>query len=75
VKLHPLLGPFADLDREIAAGRARMLRQNPRTLSEVLADASAAMDAQDEAEAYARDPVGWLRANRPRRRLRDRLFG
>jgi hypothetical protein len=32
------------------------------------------MDEQDQAEEYARDPVAWLRARRPRNRLWDRLF-
>lgn len=74
MELHPLPGPFAELGREIAAGNIRMLHQQPRTVSEILRDASAAMDEQDQAEEYARDPVAWLRAHRPRNRLWDRLF-
>jgi hypothetical protein len=74
MELHPLPGPWADLDRVIAAGNVRLLQQQPRTVGEILRDASAAMDVADEAEEYARDPVSWLRAHRPRRRLIDILL-
>jgi hypothetical protein len=76
LELHPfpLPDPFADLDGKVAEGRARMLRRGPRTLAAVLAEAAAAMDDEDAAEEYAKDPVTWLRAHRPRN-LWQKLFG
>jgi hypothetical protein len=47
---------------------------NLSTISEVLERARLAMDAEDAAEEYARDPVAYARARRPRR-LIDRLRG
>jgi hypothetical protein len=59
----------------VDTGWARRISQGPRTVEEVLRAASAAMDAQDEAEAYARDPIRYVAAQRRRRTLWGRLFG
>jgi hypothetical protein len=77
VELYPLPGALTGpgLGRAVAEGRARVLRRGPRTLGEVLAEAAAAMDDEDQAEEYAKDPVTWLRAHRPPRNLWERLFG
>jgi hypothetical protein len=53
----------------------RALTRGPRTVSEVLTEALTRMEAEDRAEAYLRDPVTWLRAERARRSLFWRLFG
>jgi len=76
VELHPLdLPDLPDLPRPgpVDAGWARSFRQ-PRTVAEILAGASAAMDAEDAELERQRDPVAWARAHRPRR-LIDRLLG
>jgi hypothetical protein len=44
-------------------------------VSEVLGAALEQMNAEDEAEAYRRDPITWLRAERRRHSLFWRLFG
>jgi hypothetical protein len=75
VELYPLPGALAELGRAVAEGQARMLRRGPRTLAEILTAAAEAMDDEDQAEEYARDPVTWLRAHRPPRNLWERLFG
>jgi len=53
----------------------RALTRGPRTVSEVLTEALTRMEAEDRAEAYLRDPVTWLRAERARRSLFWWLFG
>lgn len=63
----PRPGPVDD-------GWARRIRQGPRTVEQILADASRAMDEQDRREAMAADPIAWAWAHRPRR-LIDRLLG
>lgn len=77
MELHPL-DPL-ELREAAARGNARAivhreLHRQPRTVAEVLADASRAMDEQDAREARERDPVAWARAHRPWR-LIDRLLG
>jgi hypothetical protein len=57
----------------VDSGWCRAVSHGPKTLQEILRAASAAMDAQDEAEAYRRDPVAYFRARRGRRLL-DRLL-
>jgi len=63
------------LHREADRGWVRALAAGPKTIQQVLAGASAAMDEQDRAEAYARDPIAYMRAERARRTLWGRLFG
>jgi hypothetical protein len=74
VDLYPLQLPDVPQPDPVDTGWARRIRQGPRTIEEVLHAASARMDAEDEAEAYWRDPVAWVRAHRPRR-LWDVLLG
>ena len=50
------------------------LHRGPRTIGEVLAAASAAMDAEDERLERERDPVAWLHTRRRRRNLLGRLL-
>lgn len=73
MELHELRPP--DLSRLASAGEVRRLSRGPRTISEVLTAARTAMEAEDEAERRAADPVTWLRAERRRRSLFWRLFG
>lgn len=69
----PLIPP--DLARLAARGEARaIVRGEPMSVEEILGRASAAMDEQDRAEEYRRDPIAFLTAHRPRRRLIDRLL-
>ena len=72
---YPLIDPLG-LARPDPAERgwAHAIHRGPRTVAEVLAAASAAMDAEDEAAGRARDPIAWARARRPRSRLIDRLL-
>jgi hypothetical protein len=66
----------AEMQRNpVDSGWARGISRGPRTVGEVLAAASAAMDEQDERERQAADPVLWLRAERRKHRLWDRLLG
>jgi hypothetical protein len=44
-------------------------------VSEVLTEALERMNAEDEAEAYRRDPITYIRAQRARGTLWGRLFG
>jgi hypothetical protein len=53
----------------------RVQFRSPRTVAEVLAAASEAMDEQDRRQAMRDDPVAWASAHEPRNRLWDRLFG
>lgn len=56
-------------------GWARSIRHGPSTIPEVLARGLVErMTAEDEAEAYRADPLTYVRARRPRRRLIDRLL-
>ncbi len=64
-----------ELGQAVAHGQIRHLHRGPKTIAEVLAEASAAMDAQDEAERREADPVTWLRAERRKRSLFWWLFG
>jgi hypothetical protein len=75
VELHPLDPLGLQQQDPVAPGWSRALSRGPRTVSEVLAEALARMEAEDQAEAYRRDPVTWLRAERARRSLFWRLFG
>lgn len=59
----------------VDAGWARSLTRGPRTVSEVLGEALQRMNAEDEAEAYAADPIAYIRAGRARTTLWGRLFG
>jgi len=72
VELYPLELP--DLPKAVERGEAARLYRRERTPAEILADASRAMDQEDEAERYRADPVAYITAHRPRR-LIDRLFG
>ena len=74
MELHPL-DPMGLHQDPVSAGWSRALTRGPRTVSEVLAEALTRMEAEDRAEAYRRDPVTWLRAERARRSLFWRLFG
>ena len=58
----------------VDAGWARRISHGPRTVAEVLADASRMMDAEDAELERMRDPVAWLRAQRPRSNLLGRLL-
>jgi hypothetical protein len=58
----------------VNSGWSRVLYRGPRTLSEVLRDASAAMDAEDARQAMAADPFAFVIAQR-RRNLLGRLLG
>jgi hypothetical protein len=72
--LYPLPAEQA-LHRDPAAtGWARVVTRGPLTVAEVLSRAKAQMDAEDEAERQAADPLHYIRAHRPRR-LIDRLLG
>jgi hypothetical protein len=78
MELHPLPRPLpgaSDAGAALHAGMvSRVLRGEGRSVAEVLAAASNAMDAEDEAERYAADPVAYVRAHRPRRTLLQRLL-
>jgi hypothetical protein len=64
-----------DLRRLAEEGDARaIVRRRGRTLEEVLQAARDEMTAEDQAEEYRRDPVGYVRAHRPRRNLWQRLM-
>jgi hypothetical protein len=67
--MYPLVPPDA-----VARGNVRAVSRGPSTVSEVLTRASAAMDAEDAAEAYARDPIRYIGVHRSRARLIDRLL-
>jgi hypothetical protein len=58
----------------VPAGWAQAIHRGPRTVAEVLAAASQAMDAQDEAERAAADPITYTRVQRARRTLWGRLM-
>lgn len=75
MELHPLDPLGLHQQDPVSAGWSRALTRGPRTVSEVLAEALQRMDAEDEAEAYRRDPITWLRAERRRHSLFWRLFG
>ena len=72
--LHPLFVDRPPAPGPVDTGWARVIRHGPMTVEQVLDRARAEMDAQDEAEAYRRDPIAYIRARRPRR-LIDRLLG
>ncbi len=72
MELHEL--PLPDLPKAVQRGEMVRLYRGERTPAEILADASRAMDQEDEAERYRADPVAYITAHRPRR-LIDRLFG
>ena len=77
MELHPLPGWPPDLGRLAAYGEAARIARHgePRTVAEVLAAASEAMDREDAELERARDPVAWLRAERRKHSLFWRLFG
>jgi len=71
VELHPLL---PDLPVLQARGQARAVSRGPRTVAEILEDGRKAMELEDAyCDWLAGRPVRQLR--RPRRKLRDWLFG
>jgi hypothetical protein len=74
MELHRLPVDAAMQRDPVDSGWARAIYRGPRTIGQVLAAAAAEMDAEDERLEQARDPVGWVRAHRPRR-LIDRLLG
>jgi hypothetical protein len=57
------------------SGWAQALYRGPRTLSEVLRDASAAMDEEDRRQAMAADPLVYARPRGCRAPLWRRLLG
>lgn len=57
----------------VDAGWSRAIQHGPMTIREVLDRGRAEMNAEDERERQAADPVAWLRAHP--RRLIDRLLG
>jgi hypothetical protein len=60
-----------DLARLADEGNARLVtRRRPSTIAEVLERGRDAMAAEE----YAKDPVAYVRAHRPRRTLLDRLL-
>lgn len=59
----------------VGQGWARIISNEPRTVSEVLDDARRSMDAEDEAERQAADPLAWLRASRRKNLLTRLLHG
>jgi hypothetical protein len=58
----------------VDAGHVRAIVRGPSTVGEVLERARLAMDAQDEAERAAADPIAYARAQRARRTLWGRLL-
>jgi hypothetical protein len=74
MELYPLQTGLPDLAQLAARGEVSRLYREPRTVAEVLAGALAAMEAQDEAEAYRADPIAYVRAERARRTLWGRLM-
>jgi hypothetical protein len=75
VELHPLDPLGLHRPDPVSAGWSRALPRGPRTVSEVLTEALERMNAEDEAEAYRRDPITYIRAQRARGTLWGRLFG
>jgi hypothetical protein len=73
MELHPLPGSLQP--SKVDQGWSRVIRHGRRTVAEVLADARAEMELQDEAEAYRADPIGYVRAWERRRTLFGRWFG
>jgi hypothetical protein len=73
--LYPLPADQAMRQDPVETGWTRVIRHGPMTVEQVLERGRAAMEAEDEREAREADPVAWLRAERRRRRLWDRLFG
>jgi len=71
----PLVGRYglAEPD-QVDTGWMRAARRGPSTVGEVLARGVAAMEAEDQAEAYSRDPVAYVAAQR-RPTLLRRLLG
>jgi hypothetical protein len=66
--------PLHEPGRQVDDGWARAIRHGPSTVAEVLERASSRMDEEDRAEEYARDPLAYIGAHRPRTRLIDRLL-
>jgi len=75
VELHRLPADAAMQADPVSAGWSRALTLGPRTIPEVLAEALARMEAEDEAERYRADPIAYIRAQRVRTTLWGRLFG
>jgi hypothetical protein len=73
VELYPLRTGLPGLAELAARGEVSRLWREPRTVAEILAAASEAMDREDEAEWAAADPIAWIRAQRARRTLWGRL--
>jgi hypothetical protein len=71
VDLYPLPGSLPP--DPVDTGWAQAIHRGPRTVAEVLAAASQAMDAEDMRERMARDPLRWVRTHRPRRTRRTLL--
>jgi hypothetical protein len=72
VDLYPL--PGTPQPGPVDAGWVQAIRRGPSTIAEVLERARLAAEAEDEAEAYRADPIAYVRAHRPRRRLIDVLL-
>lgn len=75
MELHRLPVDQALRGNLVDRGWARAVRRSTvPTIAQVLAEASARMDEEDEARRLAEDPLAWVRARRPRR-LIDLLLG
>jgi hypothetical protein len=72
MEVYPLRVP--DLEERAGRGEARAIARGRSTIAEVLERGRLAMLEEDQAEEYARDPVAFVRAHRPRTRLIDRLL-
>jgi hypothetical protein len=59
----------------VDSGWSQVVSRGPRTLSEVLRDASAAMDEEDRRQAMAADPLVYARPRGCRASLWRRLLG
>jgi hypothetical protein len=72
--LHPLFVDRPPQPDPVDAGWARAVSRGPMTIAEVLERGRAEMEAEDERERQARDPIAYIRAHRPRT-LWNRLLG
>lgn len=59
----------------VTSGHVWAVTRGPRTVEQVLADASRLMDAEDAELERMRDPVAYVAAQRRRSTLWGRLFG
>lgn len=60
---------------QVDHGWTRAIHHGPLSIDQVLGRALAEMDAEDEAEAYRRDPLAYVAADRRKSTLFGRLFG